>query len=87
MAGAEGLNIRDEIRFVRPGFYLGLAYYLHGKLLLTFTLYDEEAARAGVTPEEECWDGRGPRPAPEPTAAAEEEAADEEAADEDEGEP
>lgn len=65
LAAKDGLNIRDEIRFVRPGFYLGLAYYLDGKLLLTFTLYNEEQASSGVTPEPECWDGRGPRPGEE----------------------
>jgi hypothetical protein len=61
LAAKDGLAIRDEIRFVRPGFYLGLAYFLDEKLLLTFTLENEEAAAAGV-PEPECWDGRGPRP-------------------------
>lgn len=62
LAAKDGLNIRDEIRFVRPGFYLGLAYYLDEKLLLTFTLYNEAAASADVTPAAECWDGRSPRP-------------------------
>ena len=61
LAAKEGLNIRDEIRFVRPGFYLGLAYFLDEKLLLAFTLENQEAAAAGA-PEPECWDGRGPRP-------------------------
>lgn len=79
LAGHDALNIRDEIRFVRPGFYLGLAYYLQGKLLLTFTLYNEAAASSGVTPAEECWDGRGPRP--EPPAMADEEATEEAGAD------
>lgn len=72
LAAKEGLNIRDEIRFVRPGFYLGLAYYLDEKLLLTFTLYNEAAASAGVTPAAECWDGRGPRPAEEEEEETEE---------------
>lgn len=58
LAAKQGLNIRDEIRFVRPGFYLGLAYFLEGKLLLTFTLYNEAEAQAGVTPTPECSDGR-----------------------------
>src|SRR5439155_5879497 len=39
LAGPEGLNIRDEIRIVRPGFYLGRAYF--GKMFgLNFTLID-----------------------------------------------
>jgi len=27
LAGPEGLNIRDEVRIIRPGFYLGRAYF------------------------------------------------------------
>ncbi len=39
LAGPEGLNIRDEIRLVRPGFYLGRAYF--GKTFgLNFTLVE-----------------------------------------------
>lgn len=46
IAGRNGLRVRDEIRMVRPGFYLGRAYL--GKLfLLNFTLYDEDAAGRG----------------------------------------
>ncbi len=48
LAGSEALRIRDEIRIVRPGFYLGRAY-ARDTLLLTFTLYNEAAARAGGT--------------------------------------
>lgn len=83
LAGGEGLNIRDEIRFVRPGLYLGLAYYLDGRLLLTFTLYNEAAANAGLTPEPECWDGSGPRPEPMTDDATAEGAGEEDATAED----
>jgi hypothetical protein len=41
--GSEGLEIRDEIRMVRPGFYLGRAYF--GTLFgLNFTLYNGDVA-------------------------------------------
>jgi len=44
IAGRNGLQIRDEIRMVRPGFYLGRAYI--GKIfLLNFTLYSPNASR------------------------------------------
>jgi len=46
IAGRNGLQIRDEIRMVRPGFYLGRAYV--GKIfLLSFTLYSPTAAESG----------------------------------------
>ena len=42
IAGRNGLQIRDEIRMVRPGLYLGRAYV--GKIfLLNFTLYNPNA--------------------------------------------
>lgn len=45
LAGKDGLQIRDEIRQIRPGFYLGRAYL--GTLFgLNFTLYNEEVAGA-----------------------------------------
>jgi len=53
LAGRDGLVIRDEIRIVRPGFYLGRAY-ADGRLLLTFTLWQEETAAAGGEWVEEC---------------------------------
>jgi hypothetical protein len=63
LAGRNGLQIRDEIRMVRPGFYLGRAYA--GRVfLLNFVLYSEEtAARDGPafaktgTAKEDCWAG------------------------------
>lgn len=65
LAGPEGLNIRDEIRFVRPGFYLGRAYF--GKRFgLNFTLIDPAtggaAPRAGST-QEDCGASRAASPA------------------------
>jgi len=63
LGGRNGLKIRDEIRMVRPGFYLGRAYLGH-LFLLNFTLLDEEleeSARegflAGDEIPEDCWDG------------------------------
>ncbi len=56
VAGRNGLQVRDEIRMIRPGFYLGRAY-MGRVFILNFTLYNEAAAQAAnVT--EDCWDGR-----------------------------
>jgi len=46
LGGRKGLRIRDEIRMVRPGFYLGRAY-MNRIFGLNFTLYNAEAAAAG----------------------------------------
>src|SRR3954465_8057951 len=63
LAGRNGLQVRDEIRMVRPGFYLGRAYT--GKVfLLNFTLYNAEVAerdggaftKTGEI-KEDCWAG------------------------------
>jgi hypothetical protein len=63
LAGREGLQIRDEIRMVRPGFYLGRAY-LKRAFILNFTLYNKEIAekaagafQASGKTEEDCWVG------------------------------
>jgi hypothetical protein len=62
LAGRRGLQVRDEIRMVRPGFYLGRAY-VNRIFLLTFTLYNKEVddrERERFTPGpkwEECWTG------------------------------
>ena len=63
LAGRGGLLIRDEIRMVRPGFYLGRAY-AHKAFLLNFTLYNADVAEAegtafaeGGTIAEDCWTG------------------------------
>ena len=63
LASRRGFQVRDEIRMVRPGFYLGRAY-LGRVFALNFTLYNEQIADAalqdwletGTTPEE-CWVG------------------------------
>ena len=68
LAGRRGLQVRDEIRMVRPGFYLGRAYL--GKIfLLNFTLYNKAiAARDGEAfattgaVREDCWPGTQQRP-------------------------
>ena len=63
LAGRNGFQIRDEIRMVRPGFYLGRAYA--GKaFLLNFTLYSDSVAqrdgdaflKSGKAAED-CWSG------------------------------
>src|SRR3954463_14690686 len=63
LAGRNGFQIRDEIRMVRPGFYLGRAYA--GKVfLLNFVLYNKSIAdRDGPSflktgdVAEDCWMG------------------------------
>lgn len=63
LAGRRGLRIRDEIRMVRPGFYLGRAY-ADRVFLLNFTLYNAAIAerdgpgflKTGQAPED-CWNG------------------------------
>jgi hypothetical protein len=46
LAGPEGLNIRDEIRVIRRGLYLGRAYF-GPKFALNFTLLDPTVPVAG----------------------------------------
>jgi len=67
LAGRNGLKIRDEIRMVRPGFYLGRAYA--GRVfLLNFVLYNEAIAerdgpafmKTGAV-KEDCWPGEQAR--------------------------
>jgi hypothetical protein len=62
-ASRGGIRVRDEIRMVRPGFYLGRAY-ANRMLLLNFTLFkpdeakEQEAAFAAGGPlTEQCWPG------------------------------
>jgi hypothetical protein len=43
LAGPEGLDIRDEVRLVRPGLYLGRAHF-HNQFRLNFTLVDPTTA-------------------------------------------
>ena len=63
LAGRAGLIVRDEIRMVRPGFYLGRAY-MAGVFILNFTLYNKQVANAQSqeflrtgTAGEDCWVG------------------------------
>ena len=63
LAGRRGLRVRDEIRMVRPGFYLGRAY-LDKVFLLNFTLYNRDIAeRDGAAfmktgeASQDCWTG------------------------------
>ena len=63
LAGRRGLKVRDEIRMIRPGFYLGRAYLDRG-FALNFTLYDEvtdDKAREDFVQtgevQQECWPG------------------------------
>ncbi len=63
LAGRRGFKVRDEIRMIRPGFYLGRAY-LDRAFVLNFTLYsDEIAGREGDAflktgaRAEDCWNG------------------------------
>jgi hypothetical protein len=56
LGGRNGLQIRDEIRMIRPGLYLGRAYI--GRIfLLNFTLYNEDVAARGGQPREDCRPG------------------------------
>lgn len=49
LAGPEALNIRDEVRIIRPGLYLGRAYF-GARFGLNFTLLDPAAAPAVPLP-------------------------------------
>ena len=69
LVGRNGLRIRDEIRMIRPGFYLGRAY-ANKIFLLNFMLYNAELAEAGQPGfaagdevAEECWTGEQERQA------------------------
>lgn len=62
LAGRRGLKVRDEIRMVRPGLYLGRAYMDHA-FILNFVLYSRDLDRAGRAEfetgqvKDECWSG------------------------------
>ncbi|BAL26532.1 hypothetical protein [Azoarcus sp. KH32C] len=63
LAGRRGLMVRDEIRMVRPGLYLGRAY-MDRVFALNFVLYNKEIAerdgpafqKTGKV-QEDCWGG------------------------------
>lgn len=62
LAGRRGLKVRDEIRMVRPGLYLGRAYMDHA-FILNFVLYSKALDRAGRAEfetgqiKDDCWSG------------------------------
>ena len=63
LAGRDGFKIRDEIRMVRPGLYLGRAY-IDRAFALNFVLYNKEVAERdgpafakGGAVNEDCWSG------------------------------
>jgi hypothetical protein len=63
LAGRDGFKIRDEIRMVRPGLYLGRAY-IDRAFALNFVLYNKEVAERdgpaftrGGAVNEDCWTG------------------------------
>lgn len=69
LAGRDGFKIRDEIRMVRPGLYLGRAY-IDRAFALNFVLYSKAIAeRDGPafaktgTVAEDCWPGTQQRAA------------------------
>jgi hypothetical protein len=74
LAGRRGLKVRDEIRMIRPGLYLGRAY-LDRAFGLNFTLYDkatdektrDDFVKTGKV-QEDCWPGTQVRAAATPAA-------------------
>ena len=62
LAGRNGLKVRDEIRMIRPGLYLGRAY-LDRAFGLNFILENKTLAKAGEADflagkiAQECWSG------------------------------
>ena len=62
LAGRNGLKVRDEIRMIRPGLYLGRAY-LDRAFGLNFILENKTQAKAGEADflagkiAQECWSG------------------------------
>lgn len=71
LAGRNGLRVRDEIRMVRPGLYLGRAY-LDRAFGLNFVLENKTLAAAGKEEflagniAHECWQGAQPQVASRP---------------------
>lgn len=63
LATRRGFKVRDEVRMIRPGFYLGRAY-LDRAFILNFTLYNEDIAGRDTAAflktgqrAEDCWSG------------------------------
>jgi hypothetical protein len=68
LAGPEGLNIFDEVRVVRPGLYLGRAYF-GPRFALNFTLLDPAVA-ADAPPSKEIQEDCHAAPAGRKTSSA-----------------
>lgn len=69
LVGRAALRLRDEVRMIRPGFYLGRAY-VGGAFLLNFTLQSEgqsthetPGSETATAPVDECWSGEQDRSA------------------------
>lgn len=66
LAGRNGLKVRDEIRMIRPGLYLGRAY-MDRVFMLNFILESKAHAKAGEAEfmagqvQQDCWPGSQPR--------------------------
>jgi hypothetical protein len=58
LVGRNGLRVREELRMIRPGFYLGRAY-MHRILVVNFTLYNPKEVEAGLDAFTGCADHRG----------------------------
>jgi len=62
LAGRRGLKVRDEIRMLRPGLYLGRAYMDHA-FILNFVLHSKTLDEAGRAEfeigqvKDDCWSG------------------------------
>jgi len=63
LVGRNGLHVLDEMRMIRPGFYLGRGY-INRIFVLNFTLYNPKVAEAGLGRftqgepiAEDCWSG------------------------------
>jgi hypothetical protein len=62
LAGRNGLKVRDEIRMVHPGLYLGRAY-MDRAFVLNFVLENKDLAKQGEEAfaagqiQEDCWPG------------------------------
>jgi hypothetical protein len=53
LGGAEGLDILDEVRIVKPGLYLGRAYF-HNRFRLNFTLVKPDARSESADVHSDC---------------------------------
>jgi len=67
LAGRNGLKIREEIRMIRPGFYLG-RMYSNRMFVAYFTLFNADVAEreatkfaAGMPSGDDCWPGEQAR--------------------------